>query len=111
LSKAAPVAAFLGKPLREMVRLACPGAHPLGAHVEQVRRLGRRVSDAAPCSPAAVDQCRPDPPPRKLRCEDRARGAAADNRDRYAPVRSRSQARPPGSPRRPGGGSYGRTYA
>ena len=87
--------------LGEMVRLAGPGAHAFGADVEQVRRLGRRIGDAAADPPAAVDQDRADAAPRELRREDRPRKSAADDRDRHDPVRFHSRASSPGWPRPP----------
>ena len=65
-----------------MVGLAGPGAHALGADVEQMRRLGRRISDAAAHPAAAVDQ-------RPSRC--RAARAAPQGSSRK---RRRRQSRP-----------------
>src|SRR5207248_1534561 len=48
LSEVAAVAPFSFEPLREMIRLARPGAHRFGGHVEQVRRLGCGISHAPP---------------------------------------------------------------
>ena len=66
-----------------MVRLACPCAHSLGTNVEQMRGFGGRISDAAAHSAAAVDEGRLHAPPRQLRGKDRARGPAADDRNRH----------------------------
>ena len=82
LSETAPVAAFRFKSPGEMVGVAGNRAHSLGANVEQMRRLGRRISDAAPDPAAAVDEERTDAAARKLHGEDRSRSAATDNRDR-----------------------------
>ena len=87
--------------LREMARLARPGAHAFRAHVQEMRGLGRRISDAASRSSAAIDQHRCDATAGKLRGEDGARSTASDNRDRDDPVRFRSQANSPDLPSPP----------
>jgi hypothetical protein len=47
---------------------------------------------------------------RELGREDRPRSTAPDNRDRHLPIRFRSQANSPDSPRPPYGASYARTF-
>ena len=84
---------------REMVGLAGPGAHSFGADVEQVRRLGGRISDALPHPPAAVDQ-QPSAMPRRASCA--ARIVPEKPPPTIAtgiPVRFHSRANSPGLPR------------
>jgi hypothetical protein len=90
------ITTLLFEPLREMLRVPGPGAHPVGANVKKVRRLGRRISDSAASAAGPFDQSGTDAHARKLRCEDRARSTATDYRDRDRPVRFRSQANSPG---------------
>jgi len=65
-----------------MVGLAGQSTHPLGAHVQQVRRLLGRIGDPAAHAAAAVDQQRSNPAAGELRGEDGSRRATPDNRDR-----------------------------
>jgi hypothetical protein len=109
LSEAAPITALGFERPREMVGLTRERAHALRADVEQVRLLGRRVSDSPAHAAAAVDQRRADAAPRELRREDGSRCSAADNCDRRPAVRFRSQANSPDLPRRLCGGPYDRT--
>ena len=60
------IAAFAFRNLSEMLEIVGPSAHHLGPHVEDVSRLARRISDAVPGSPAAIDQDGIDPFARKL---------------------------------------------
>ena len=103
LSKAAPVAPFRFEALGEMVGLARPGAHALGPDVEEMRRLGRRISDSATGSAAAVDQRRLDSAPGKLSRKDSARSAPPDDCDRDRRVRFHNPASSPDWPRPPCG--------
>jgi hypothetical protein len=92
-----------------MIGLAGDRAHSLRTDVQQVRGLGRRVSDALADPAAAVDQERFDTATCQLRGEDRPRRATADDCDRRLAVRFRSQANSPDSQRRLCACSYGRT--
>ena len=58
LRKAARIAAFGGKSLGKMIRLASDGAHALGPDIEKVDRFRRGISDPATSSSAAVYQGR-----------------------------------------------------
>ena len=110
LRETRPVAAFRFEHPSEMIGIAGPGAHPVGGHIEQVRRLGRRISNSLPCAVARFDHDRANATSRKLSGKDRSGGAAADNRDRFLPVRFRSQANSPDLQPRLFAGSYGRTF-
>jgi len=95
----------------EMVGIVGERAHSFGPDIEQMRRLGRRISDAVPRTAAAIDEDGADTASRQLGGEDRPRRATSDNRNRDDPVRFRNQARPPGLQRRLCASPYGRAFA
>ena len=109
LGESAPVSAFGLEPLGEMIGLTGPGAHALGADVEEVGRLGGGVSDSATHPAASVDQDRVDAPARQMRGKDRSRKPAPDNGNRDSPVRFHNRASSPGPTHRLGAWSCGRT--
>ncbi len=99
LDEVAAVAAFGLGDADEILEVVGPGAHHLGADVEDMRRLASRISDALPRPSGALDDDAVDPLAREIRRNHRPREPATDDRDRVGPVRCHSPTIAPDGPR------------